>query len=265
MVSPCRYDPPYCYGLGVGVAAGRALATPSTVVPPVCQRSPLRRRDSGARKPSSAREPAIPSLGNTAHVRNSGLTCATGDPHARQLVDTQDMLEPTSLSHADDRSQTMGQPHTPKVQTTSPKNGKNGLFWVRWSAIWANPGTRQTRPPTTVTFPRRTAAKSPPQQHDVSILQVASHHLQHQLFRTNKPKSHHKTNTLCPITLVPYNPEPSRPVHMEGTAGSTSTPHPEPAQAAQATTKPRDSKGIPGQGAETAGFEPARGYAPLPP
>ena len=200
MVSPCRYDPPYCYGLGVGVAAGRALATPSTVVPPVCQRSPLRRRDSGARKPSSARGPAIPSLGNTAHVRNSGLTCATGDPHARQLVDTQDMLEPTSLSHADDRSQTMGQPHTPKVQTTSPKNGKNRLLWVRWSAIWANPGTRQTRPPTTVTFPRRTAAKSPPQQHDVSILQVASHHLQHQLFRTNKPKSHHKTNTLCPIT-----------------------------------------------------------------
>ena len=95
---------------------------------------------------SSARGPAIPNLGNTAHMRNSGLTCATGDPHARQLVDTQDMLEPTSLSHADDRSQTMGQPHTPKVQTTSPKNGKNGLFWVRWSAIWANPGTRHPPP-----------------------------------------------------------------------------------------------------------------------
>ena len=146
MVSPCHYDPLHCYGLGVGVAAGRALATPSAVVPPVCQRSPLGRRGSGARKPSSAREPAIPSLGNTAHVRNSGLTCATGDPHARQLVDTQDTLEPTSLSHADDRSQTMGQPHTPKVQTTSPKNGKNGLFWVRWSAIWANPALRHPPP-----------------------------------------------------------------------------------------------------------------------
>ena len=79
------------------------------------------------------------------------------------------------MSHADDRSQTMGQPHTPKVQTTSPKNGKNGLFWVRWSAIWANPGTRQTRPPTTATFPRRTADKSPPQQHDVSILRLIGH------------------------------------------------------------------------------------------
>ena len=69
----------------------------------------------------------------------------------------------------------MGQPHTPKVQTTSPKNGKNGLLWVRWSAIWANPGTRQTRPTTTTTFPRRTADKSPPQQHDVSILRLIGH------------------------------------------------------------------------------------------
>ena len=79
------------------------------------------------------------------------------------------------MSHADDRSQTMGQPHTPKVQTTSPKNGKNGLLWVRWSAIWANPGTRQTRPPTTATFPRNTTDKSPPQQHDVSILRLIGH------------------------------------------------------------------------------------------
>ena len=63
----------------------------------------------------------------------------------------------------------------PKVQTTSPKNGKNGLLWVRWSAIWANPETRQTRPPTTATFPRRTADKSPPQQHDLSILRLIEH------------------------------------------------------------------------------------------
>ena len=88
----------------------------------------------------------------------------------------------------------------PKVQTTSPKNGKNGLLWVRWSAIWANPGTRQTRPPTTATFPRNTADKSPPQQHDMSTLQVDSHHLQHRLFRTSKLKSLHKTNTFCPLT-----------------------------------------------------------------
>ena len=42
---------------------------------------------------SSARGPAIPSLGNHAHVRNSGLTCATGGPHTGQLVHTQDTLE----------------------------------------------------------------------------------------------------------------------------------------------------------------------------
>ena len=83
----------------------------------------------------------------------------------------------------------------PKVQTTSPKNGKNGLLWVRWSAIWANPGTRQTRPPTTATFPRRTADKSPPQQHDMSSLQVGLNQLKHQLFPTNKPKSHPFSNT----------------------------------------------------------------------
>ena len=77
---------------------------------------------------------------------------------------------------------------------------QNGLFWVRWSAIWANPETRQTRPPTTATFPRNTADKSPPQQHDMSTLQVDSHHLQHRLFRTSKLKSLHKTNTFCPLT-----------------------------------------------------------------
>ena len=33
---------------------------------------------------SSAREPAIPSLGNTAHMQNSGLTCGTGGLRAEQ-------------------------------------------------------------------------------------------------------------------------------------------------------------------------------------
>ena len=35
---------------------------------------------------SSAREPAIPSLGNTAHMRNSGLTCGTAGLRAEQRV-----------------------------------------------------------------------------------------------------------------------------------------------------------------------------------
>ena len=172
-VSPCHYDPPY--GLGLGVAAGHALATPSTVVPPVCQRSPLGRRGSGARKPSSARGPAIPNLGNPAHVRNSGLTCATGDPHTRQLVDTQDTLEATRCRTRMIGHRPWGSHTRPKCRPPRRKNGKNGLLWVRWSAIWANPGTRQTRPPTTATFPRNTTDKSPPQQHDVSILRLIGH------------------------------------------------------------------------------------------
>ena len=48
---------------------------------------------------SSARGPAIPSLGNPAHVRNSGLTCGTDGPRAKQRVHMRDTLEPRSLSH----------------------------------------------------------------------------------------------------------------------------------------------------------------------
>ena len=48
---------------------------------------------------SSARGPAIPSLGNPAQVRNSGLTCRTDGPRAKQRVHMRDTLEPRSLSH----------------------------------------------------------------------------------------------------------------------------------------------------------------------
>ena len=41
-----------------------------------------------------------------------------------------------------------------------------------------------------------------PDQHVLSILQVGSHQLQYRLARTSKPKSRHKTNTFCPITLI---------------------------------------------------------------
>ena len=158
---------------------------------------------------SSSRGPAIPSLGNPAHVRNRRPTCETAGSHAGR-VGTQ-----VTVAHSQSMTDHGAATHRPAMQH-SQERGKH-------------------------------------------------HHLQQQLSHATKPKSHRKTNTFHPITLVSYNPEPSGPTHMEGTAGSTSTPHPEPAQAAQATTKPRDSKGIPGQGAETAGFEPARGYAPLPP
>jgi len=117
---------------------------------------------------SSARGPAIPSLAclirtwtrysesgqprprteQTAHVRNSGFTCGTrwSPGHCR----TQPIHDGSWGSHTQARDA-------------------------------AFTGTRQTPPPTTATFPRRTADKSPPQQHDVSIPQGGSHHLQHQL------------------------------------------------------------------------------------
>ena len=51
-------------------------------------------------------------------------------------------------------------------------------------------------------FPHQQAEKSLQNQHVLSILQVGSHQLQYRFFRTKKPKSHHKTNTFCPITPI---------------------------------------------------------------
>ena len=52
-------------------------------------------------------------------------------------------------------------------------------------------------------FPHQQAEKSLQNQHVLSILQVGSHQLQYRFFRTNKPKSHYKTNTFCPLTHMP--------------------------------------------------------------
>ena len=55
-------------------------------------------------------------------------------------------------------------------------------------------------------FPHQQAEKSLQNQHVLSILQVGSHQLQYRFSRTKKPKSHHKTNTFCPIThKSPHN------------------------------------------------------------
>ena len=50
-------------------------------------------------------------------------------------------------------------------------------------------------------FPYQQAEKSLQNQHVLSILQVGSHQLQYRFFRINNPKSRHKTNTFCPLTL----------------------------------------------------------------
>ena len=49
--------------------------------------------------------------------------------------------------------------------------------------------------------PHQKAKKSPFQQHDLSILIVGPNQLQYRFFRINNPKSRHKTNTFCPLTL----------------------------------------------------------------
>ena len=67
-----------------------------------------------ARASSSAREPAIPSLGNTAHMRNSGLTCGTAGLPAEQRVYARDRghsRTPDPLHHTRTRYSKPGPPH----------------------------------------------------------------------------------------------------------------------------------------------------------
>ena len=87
--------------------------------------------------------------------------------------------------------------------------------------------------------------KVPTNQHVLSVLIVGVNQLKQLLFRTTKPKSHHKTNTICPLTLNPFEPDPHQRLGQH--------------------ENPRASFEARGSCAETAGFEPARGYAPLPP
>ena len=56
---------------------------------------------------SSAREPAIPSLGNPAHMQNSGLTCGTGGLRAEQGHSR----TPDPLHHTRTRYSEPGPPH----------------------------------------------------------------------------------------------------------------------------------------------------------
>ena len=50
--------------------------------------------------------------------------------------------------------------------------------------------------------PYQHAEKSPQNQHVLSILIAGPNQLKYQLFRTDKPKSRHKTNTFCSFTYL---------------------------------------------------------------
>ena len=87
-----------------------------------------------------------------------------------------------------------------------------------------NPWPQPTKTPT---FPHQQAEKSLQNQHVLSILQVGSHQLQYRFFRTNKPKSRHKTNTFCPLTpktgatTAQQDPGTTKTADPEGSAVSS--------------------------------------------
>ena len=67
---------------------------------------------------SSAREPAIPSLGNTAHMQNSGLTCGTEGLRAEQGHSR----TPDPLHHTRTRYSEPGQPRPHAEQRVNMRN-----------------------------------------------------------------------------------------------------------------------------------------------
>ena len=131
---------------------------------------------------SSVRSSVIPKLGPLLRTLTRYSECGQPRPRAEQAA------------HVRNSGFTCGTRWNPGHCRTQPiHDGSWGSHTQARDAAFT--GTRQTRPPTTATFPRRTADKSPPQQHDVSSLQVGLNQLKHQLFPTNKPKSHPFSNT----------------------------------------------------------------------
>ena len=99
--------------------------------------------------------------------------------------------------------------HRAQVRVIGPTcdlSGPRALSGAHAPSIPICESPTMKQPPSMLFFPHQQAETSPQNQHDLSILQVDSHHLQHQLFRTSKPKRRHKSNTFCPLTLVSYNP-----------------------------------------------------------
>ena len=116
---------------------------------------------------SSARGPAIPSLGNPAHVRNSGFTCGTRWNPGR--CRTQPIHDGSWGSHT----------HRPAMQH-SQERGKHHHLQQQLSHA------------------------TKPKSHPASNTICPSSKLAHTTYNTNfphqQPKSHHKTNTFCPVT-----------------------------------------------------------------
>ena len=156
---------------------------------------------------SSARGPAIPSLGNPAHVRNRRPTCETAGSHAGR-VGTQ-----VAVAHSQSMTDHGAATHRPAMQH-SQERGKRDHLQQRLSHA-----TKPKSHPAsnTICLPSKLAPITHntnfPTQQSQKVTLLATrfvhpprwlHHLQHQLSRANKPKSHHKTNTFCPVTQKPH-------------------------------------------------------------
>ena len=122
---------------------------------------------------SSARGPAIPSLGNPAHVRNRRPTCETAGSHAGR-VGTQ-----VAVAHSQSMTDHGAATHRPAMQH-SQERGKHHHLQQQLSHA------------------------TKPKSHPASNTICPSSKLAHTTYNTNfphqQPKSHHKTNTFCPVT-----------------------------------------------------------------
>ena len=139
--------------------------------------------------PGSGHHPSGPGAGSRSHVRLVGPTCTVRCPRA----------EHSDMRIPHDETTTFNvvfpAPASRKV-TTKPTRFVHPHSWFQ--------------PTKTPTFPHQHAEKSPLQQHVVS----------------NNPKSHHKTNTICPST--PFCPltrkSPQTNAFCPSTPENTKTP-----------------------------------------
>ena len=111
---------------------------------------------------SSAREPAIPSLGNPAHMQNSGLTCGTEGLRAEQ--EAQPYTRPTT-SHANPlfRTRAISSARGPAIPSLgNPAHMRNRGFTCGTAVLRAGQGAQPyTRPATSHANPLfRTRASS---------------------------------------------------------------------------------------------------------
>ena len=120
---------------------------------------------------SSARGPAIPSLGNPAHVRNRRPTCETAGSHAGRVGTQVAVAHGQSMTdHGAPTHRARCSIHRNEANTTT----YNSDFPAPHSRQVTTPATRFVQPPSwpqptkTPTFPHQQAKKSPFQQHVVS-------------------------------------------------------------------------------------------------